>query len=314
MRRPLACGQLCRPEVGVPWRPVPSARMAVSPPCGVMRGSSDAPPAGLRPAVPTGGRRSLAAGAICANGGVFALRRHAGEQRCAARWPAASRADRRSAFPGGRCHLHEWRCLCLAASCGGAAMRRPLACGQLCRPEVGVPRRPVPSARMAVSLPCGVMRGSSDAPPAGLRPAVPTGGRRSLAAGAICTNGGVFALRRHAGEQRCAARWPAASCAGPHRENCPEVGVPWRPVPSARMAVSLPCGVMRGSSDEQPAARRAAVPTRGRRFQPLPRFCSLGGARFRAPRGARCRRSFVARRSADRRAPLPSRPPIPCRW
>ena len=85
------------------------------------------------------GRRSLAAGAICANGGVFALRRHAGEQRCAARWPAASRADRRSAFPGGRCHLHEWRCLCLAEPCGGAAMRRPLACGQLCRPEAGVP-------------------------------------------------------------------------------------------------------------------------------------------------------------------------------
>ena len=138
-----------------------------------MRGSSDAPPAGLRPAVPTGGRRSLAAGAICTNGGVFALRRHAGEQRCAARWPAASCADRRSAFPGGRCHLHEWRCLCLAASCGGAAMNRPLACGQLCRPEVGVPRRPGSSARMAVSLPCGVMRGSSDAPPAGLRPAVP---------------------------------------------------------------------------------------------------------------------------------------------
>ena len=203
MRRPLACGQLCR-----------------------------APPGEL-----PRGRRSLAAGAICANGGVFALRRHAGEQRYAARWPAASCADRRSAFPGGRCHPHERRCLCLAASCGGAAMRRPLACGQLCR-----------------------------APPGEL-----PGGRRSPAAGAIRTNGGVFALRR-----------------------------------------------MRGSSDEQPAARRAAVPTRGRRFQPLPRFCSLGGARFRAPRGARLpvgdRRSFVARRSADRRAPLPSRPPIPCRW
>ena len=52
--------------------------------------------------------------------------------------PPAGCADRRSAFPGGRCHLREWRCLCLAASCGGAAMRRPLACGQPCRPEVGV--------------------------------------------------------------------------------------------------------------------------------------------------------------------------------
>ena len=205
-RRPLACGQLGEncPEVGVPWRPVPSARMAVSLPCGVMRGSSDAPPAGLRPAVPG----------------------------------PTGRTAQRSAFPGGRCHLHEWRCLCLAASCGGAAMRRPLACGQLCR-----------------------------APPGEL-----PGGRRSPAAGAICTNGGVFAL-------------PA------------------------------PC---RGAAMNMPAARRAAVPgptgRTGRRFQPLPRFCSLGGARFRAPRGARCRRSFVARRSADRRAPLPSRPPIPCRW
>ena len=236
MRRPLACGQLCRPEVGVPRRPVPSARTAVSLPCGAMPG----------------------------------------EQRCAARSPAASCADRRSAFPGGRGHLHEWRCLCLAASSGGAAIRRPLACGQLCRPEVGVPWRLVPSARMAMSLPCGVMRGSSDAPPAGLRPAVPTGGRRSPAAGALrtngavstprrhaggaamrrplacgqlCrappgelprgrrspaagalrTNGAVSTPRRHAGEQRCAARWPAASCAGPHRENCPEVGVPSRP-------------------------------------------------------------------------------------
>ena len=240
MRRPLACGQLCRPEVGVPWRLEPSARMAVSLPCGVMRRSSDAPPAGLRPAVPG----------------------------------PTGRTAQRSAFPGGRCHLHERRCLCLAAPCGGAAMRRPLACGPLCRAPPGeLPR-----------------------------------GRRSPAAGAICTNGGVFALRRHAGG--AAMRRPLA-CGQLCR---PEVGVPWRPVPSARMAVSLPCGAMRGSSDEQPAARRAAVPTRGRRFQPLPCFCSLGGARFRAPRGARCRRSFVARRSADRRAPLPSRPRIPCRW
>ena len=284
MRRPLACGQLCR-----------------------------APPGEL-----PRGRRSLAAGAICANGGVFALRRHAGEQRCAARWPAANCADRRSAFPGGRCHLREWRCLCLAASCGGAAMRRPLACGQLCRPgelpEVGVPRRLGPSARMALSPPRGAMRGSSDAPPAGLRPAVPgpTGrtAQRSAFPGGRC----------HLREWRClclaapcggaAMRRPLA-CGQPCR---PEVGVPWRPVPSARMAVSPPRGVMPGSSDEQPAARPAAVPTRGRRFKPFPRFCSLGGARFRAPRGARDRRSFVARRSADRRAPLPSRPPIPCRW
>ena len=192
MRRPLACGQLCR-----------------------------APPGEL-----PRGRRSLAAGAICTNGAVFTLRRHAGEQRCAARWPAASCAG-----------PHRENC-----------------------PEVGVPWRPVPSPRMAVSLPCGVMRGSSDAPPAGLRPAVPTGGRRSLAAGVICTNGDVFALRRHPGEQRFAARWPAASCAGPHRENCPEVGVPWRLVPSARMAVSLPCGVIRGSSDSPPAGLRPAVP------------------------------------------------------
>ena len=189
MRRPLACGQLCRPEVGVPWRPGSSARMAMSLPCGVIRGSSDAPPAGLRPAVPTGGRRSLAAGAICTNGGVFALRRHAGalmrgssdappaglrpavptggrrspaagaictngavslrrhagEQRCAARWPAASCADRRSAFPGGRCHPHG-----RSPACGGAAMRRPLACGQLCRAPSGeLPRgrRSKPSPR-----------------------------------------------------------------------------------------------------------------------------------------------------------------------
>ena len=74
-------------------------------------------------------------------------------------------------------------------------MRRPLACGQPCRPEVGVPRRPVPSARMAVSLPCGAMRGSSDAPPAGLRPAVPTGGRRSLTDGIIWMVAYLCALR-----------------------------------------------------------------------------------------------------------------------
>ena len=150
MRRPLACGQLCRPEVGVPWRLGSSARMAMSLPCGVIRGSSDAPPAGLRPAVPTGGRRSPAAGAICTNGAVFALPCHAAEQRCAARWPAASCADRRSAFPGGWSHLHEWRCLCLAEPCGGAAMRRPLACGQLCRAPPGeLPRgrRSKPSPR-----------------------------------------------------------------------------------------------------------------------------------------------------------------------
>ena len=231
MRRPLACGQLCRPEVGVPWRLGSSARMALSLPCGVMRGSSDAPPAGLRPAVPTGGRRSLAAGVICTNGDVFALRRHPGEQRCAARWPAASCADRRSAFPGGRGHLHEWRCLCLAASC----------------------------------------RGSSDAPPAGLRPAVPTGGRRSPAAGAICTNGAVFALPRHAGE-RCAARWPAASCADRRsafpggRGHLHE----WRCLclaascGGAAMRRPLACGQLcRAPSGELP---------RGRRSKPSPRF------------------------------------------
>ena len=214
MRRPLACGQLCRPEVGVPWRPGSSARMAMSLPCGVIRGSSDSPPAGLRPAVPTGGRRSPAAGAICTNGGVFTLRRHPGEQRCAARWPAASCADRRSAFPGGRCHLHEWRCLCLAASSGGAAMRRPLACGQLCRPEVGVPWRPVPSARMAVSLPCGVMRG----------------------------------------EQRCAARWPAASCADRRS------AFPGGRCPPHEWRCLHPAASCRGSSDAPPAGLRPAVP------------------------------------------------------
>ena len=232
MRRPLACGQLCRPEVGVPWRLGSSARMALSLPCGVMPG----------------------------------------EQRCAARWPAASCADRRSAFPGGRGHLHEWRCLCLAASSGGAAMRRPLACGQLCRPEVGVPWRLGSSARMAVSLPCGVMRGSSDAPPAGLRPAVPTGGRRSPAAGAICTNGGVFALRRHAGEQRCAARWPAASCAD-RRSAFPGGRChlhEWRCLclaascGGAAMRRPLACGQLcRAPSGELP---------RGRRSKPSPRF------------------------------------------
>ena len=283
MRRPLACGQLCRPEVGVPWRLGSSARMALSLPCRVMRGSSDAPPAGLRPAVPTGGRRSPAAGVICTNGAVFALPRHTGEQRCAARWPAACCADRRSAFPGGRGHLHRWRCLCLAASCGGAAMRRPLACGLLCRPEVGVPcgRGHLHEWRcLCLAASC---RGSSDAPPAGLRPAVPTGGRRSPAAGAICTNGAVFALRSHAGEQRCAARSPAASCAD-RRSAFPGGRChlhEWR-----CLCLAASCG---GSSDAPPAARRAAVPTRGRRFKPFPRFRSLGGTRFRAPRGARSR-------------------------
>ena len=41
-------------------------------------------------------------------------------------------------------------------------------------------------------------------------------------------------LRRkgnHFRQQRCAARPPTAGCAGPHREDCPEVGVPlpWGP-------------------------------------------------------------------------------------
>ena len=120
------------PEVGVPWRPVPSARMAVSLPCGVMRGSSDAPPAGLRPAVPTGGRRSPAAGAICTNGGVFALRSHAGEQRCAARWPAASCADRRPAFPDRRHHLDGGVPVCSSGreyEKSGLGPRRTRPCG-----------------------------------------------------------------------------------------------------------------------------------------------------------------------------------------
>ena len=222
---------------GAPWSSASVRRLNPTP----------APVPSVRRRLP-GGRRSLAAGAICTNGAVFALRRHPGEQRFAARWPAASCADRRSAFPGGRCHLHEWRCLCPAASCRGssdappAGLRPAVPTGGRRSPAAGSSARMASSGGAAMSASCAPrrqvgVRGGGAAMrrplavslPCGLRPAVPTGGRRSPAAGALRTNGAVSTPRRHAAEQRCAARWPAASCAGPHRENCPEVGVPSRP-------------------------------------------------------------------------------------
>ena len=73
---------------------------------------------------------------------------------------------------------------------GGWGLRRPPACGGLCRPEVGVPLRTAPSGPLSFRGTC------------------------------IFTAIGFYV-----------ARPPAAGCAGPHRENWPEVGVP---LPAAR--------------------------------------------------------------------------------
>ena len=82
--------------------------------------------------------------------------------------------------------------------------------------------------------------------------------------------------------RRCAVPRPAGPLCRP------EVGVPSRPRDS-------PSSAMCGS-----AARRAAVPTGGRRSKPSPRFFLLGDVRFRGPPG----------RGADRRSAFQAVPAI----
>ena len=86
----------------------------------------------------------------------------------------------------------------------------------------------------------------------------------------------------------CAARGAARRCAGPHRENWPEVGVPSGPRASSRAASA------------SPAALRAAVPTGGRRSKRSPRFFASS---VYAARGA-------PRRCADRRSAFPAVPAL----
>ena len=71
---------------------------------------------------------------------------------CVVRPPAAGGADRRSAFQAVPALRGGWRYVVSAvAGCeGGWGLRRPPACGGLCRPEVGVPSRSRASGWLAV--------------------------------------------------------------------------------------------------------------------------------------------------------------------
>ena len=216
--------------------------------------------------------------------------------------PRGRGADRRSAFQAVPAILLPRRC----------AVPRPA--GPLCRPEVGVPSRPRDSsssamcgsaARRAACRPeVGVPSRPRDSPSSAMcgsaarRAAVPTGGRRSKPSprffflGDVRFRGppGRGADRRSAFQAVPAILLPRR-CAVPRPSGplCrPEVGVPSRPRDSSSSAM---CGS---------AARRAAVPTGGRRSKPSPRFSFLGDVWFRGPPG----------RGADRRSAFQAVPAI----
>ena len=84
-------------------------------------------------------------------------------------------------------------------------------------------------------------------------------------------------------------RGPAGRGAGPHRENCPEVGVPSRPRAFAQSAVRGFDRLSAVDAGRRPALRCRARSTRfggTRGFKPSPRFFSLGGTPSAALRAA----------------------------
>ena len=206
-RRPV--GRRCRPEVGVPLPAVPCARVAI---------------------------RDLVA-------------------------RSGDGADRRSAFPCRRCHVLGWqyaisspgratvptggrRSLAGGAMCSGGNTRSRRPVGRRCRPEAGVPLPAAPSARVAVRVLVALSGDGADrrsafpclrchalrwqyAISSPCRATVPTGGRRSLAGGAMCS-GGNTRSRRPVG-RRCR---PEVGVPLPARRGAGvKTGGPWPPAP-----------------------------------------------------------------------------------
>ena len=98
-RLPLGSAQRCRPEVGVPCPGRRPAHGRTGRDGNHSTGWRCTPPAGLRPAVPTGGRRSLPWAPPCPRGDAPRREPLHGLAMHASRWAPPSGADRRSAFP-----------------------------------------------------------------------------------------------------------------------------------------------------------------------------------------------------------------------
>ena len=175
LRRPPACGGLCRPEAGVP---LPVTREGVGglrrpPACGgLCRPEVGVPLPVTREGV-GGLRRPPACGGLCRPGVGVPLPVTRGGGWGLRRPPAC----------GGLCRPEVGVPLPVSRE-GVGGLRRPPACGGLCRPEVGVPLRTAPSGPLSFRGTC------------------------------IFTAIGFYV-----------ARPPAAGGAGPHRENWPEVSV-----------------------------------------------------------------------------------------
>ena len=149
-RLSLGSAQRCRPEVGVPCPVRRPAHGGTRRDGNHSAGWRGAPPAGLRPAVPTGGRRSLPCAPPCPRGDAPRREPLHGLATHAFRWAPPSGADRRSGVP---CPVH-----------------RP--------------------ARGRTGRDGNHSTGWRGAPPAGLRPAVPTGGPAFPALCAALPTGG----------------------------------------------------------------------------------------------------------------------------
>ena len=84
--------------------------------------------------------------------------------------------------------------------------------------------------------------------------------RRSLAGGAVSAVGGTCRDGSHFDDCGLRRRGPAGRGAGPHRENCPEVGVPLRAARSWLLGVRAETGIISTIVVFVAAALRAAVP------------------------------------------------------
>ena len=206
---------------------------------GITSVSSDAPPARLRRAVPGGlprGRRSLAVGAVGLGGG--------GAERGITSVSSDAPPARLRRAVRGAPHFRED---CPRPPAAGCADRSAFPC----RGGVGL------GGGCAER---GITSVSSDAPPARLRRAVPTGGRRSLAVGAVGLGGWPARLKGESLPLVAMRRPPA--CGGLCR--APPGGLPRGRRSLAVGAVGLGGG---GAAARPPAAgcadRRSAFPCRG---------------------------------------------------
>ena len=200
--------------------------------------------------------------------------------------------DRRSAVA--RHHVRRRYAVSAVArhhAVGDARSRGP--CRPRCRPEVGAPSRPRASSQSAVRDLVAQRRRRRFRAPARCRPE--TGAPLTIARHHVRRWYEVSAVARHLRGWRWEFRPPARDDAG------------------LKTGAPIPCRPVNANGDEPPAARRAAVPTGGRRSKPSPRSFTIGGTRSRGaePTGERLTAANSVRCPPDRGESVKGGPPPP---